>query len=191
MNGCQGNDWVRHELVTIHDELALRHHELKLAHETLKSSAPVQANQSHPHQEPKIPDPPMFSGDKKELVQFLTKCRMKFEGQPSRFPGDRNKIIYVGIRSEGQAFNWFQLLMAIWPPGTPTDSAPNELKSYEAFESALKELYGDPNQAATAERKFRSLKQLSSVAEYSSRFEAEWQYVKWNDPALRDQFYLG
>ena len=175
------------ELVSSHDELSLRHHELKIAYDALAASAPVRA--SGP--EPKIPDPPMYSGDKKELVQFLTKCRMKFEGQPSRFPNDRNKIIYVGTRLEGPAFSWFQPLMAAWPPDTPIESAPAELQSYEMFETALKELYGDPNQAATAERKLRMLKQTSSVAEYSARFEAERQYVKWNDPALRDQFYLG
>src|SRR5579859_500752 len=140
------------ELVTLHNELALCHHELKLTHETLKTSAPVRASQSNPHQEPKILDPPMYSGNKKELIQFLTKCCMKFEGQPSWFPGKRNKIIYVGTRLEGPAFNWFQPLMAvIWPPGTPTESTPTGLKSYEAFETTLKELYGYPNQAATVE----------------------------------------
>lgn len=179
------------ELASSHDELSLRHHELKIAYDALVASAPVRASSSNPNQEPKIPDPPMYSGDKKELVHFLTKCRMKFEGQPSRFPSDRNKIIYVGTRLEGPAFSWFQPLMAVWPPGTPPESAPAQLQSYELFETALKELYGDPNQAATAERKLRMLKQLTSVAEYSARFEAERQYVKWNDPALRDQFYLG
>ena len=64
------------ELVSAHDELSLRHHTLKLAHEALTASAPARASLPHPNQEPKIPDPPMYSGDKKELVHFLTKCRM-------------------------------------------------------------------------------------------------------------------
>src|SRR5277367_2492657 len=49
-------------------------------------------------QELKIPDPPMFSGDRKDLLSFLTKCQIKFDGQPSRFPDERSKILYTGSR---------------------------------------------------------------------------------------------
>src|SRR5438874_1074378 len=36
--------------------------------------------------EPKCADPGPFKDDKKELTTFLVKCRLKFEGEPSRFP---------------------------------------------------------------------------------------------------------
>src|SRR5256714_15672536 len=42
--------------------------------------------------EPKCADPEPFKGDKKELTTFLVKCRLKFEGEPSRFSKEDAKI---------------------------------------------------------------------------------------------------
>jgi hypothetical protein len=36
--------------------------------------------------EPKIADPPMFMDERKAILSFLAKCRLKFSGQPSIFP---------------------------------------------------------------------------------------------------------
>ena len=138
--------------------------------------------------EPKIPDLPVFSGSHKKLLPFLRKCQLKFEGQPSHFPAERSKILYVGSRLEGPTFQWFQPLLAQYPTGSTT--IPPELTSFEAFQAALNTLYGDPNLETTAVREIRSLHQTGSAAEYATRFESKKQYMHWNDEALRDQFYL-
>src|SRR5579859_1833357 len=49
----------------------------------------------------------------------------------------------------------------------------------------------DPNQVATAERRLHTLRQTGSTATYSAKFEEERQYIIWNDPALRNQYYTG
>src|ERR1700694_5854152 len=65
--------------------------------------------QSHPSTlEPKIADAPPFSGNRKDLLPFLTKCRLKFGGQPLRFGDEKSKVLYAGARLEGPAFGWFQ-----------------------------------------------------------------------------------
>ena len=167
------------------------HQTLKNRHNTLEREYYEQALLTHKnsHQEPKIPDPPTFSGDRKELLPFLTKCQLKFEGQPSRFPTERSKILYAGSRLDGPAFNWFQPLIALYPVGSET-APPPELKSYQAFKEALTVVYGDPNLEATAVREIRRLHQTGSAAEYAAKFESKKQYIPWNDEAFRDQFYL-
>ena len=41
--------------------------------------------------EPKIPDRPMFNGERRALLPFLAKCHLKFVGQPSSFPTKATK----------------------------------------------------------------------------------------------------
>jgi hypothetical protein len=167
---------------------------LKNRHNALEDEYLNQAVLSHKtshQQEPKIPDPPMFSGERKDLLPFLTKCQIKFDGQPSRFKDEKAKILYAGARLEGTAFSWFQPLIAPHPgPDGETKPVPPELVSFKAFSDALTVNYGDPNLEATAERELRRLHQTGSAADYAAKFESKKQYLKWNDEAFRDQFYL-
>ena len=79
--------------------LRQRHATLEREHYDLANSKPKG------NSEPKIPDPPMFKGDRTELLPFLTKCQLKFEGQPSQFGNDRAKVLYAGTRLEGTPFS--------------------------------------------------------------------------------------
>jgi hypothetical protein len=139
--------------------------------------------------EPKIPDPPMFNGERRALLPFLAKCRLKFVGQPSSFPTETAKIIYVGSRLEGPPFSWFSPLNDRLQDATEKD--PEELLTFDSLAKHLTTLYGDPHLALTAERKLRALKQTTSVAHYIAEFEEHRQYLTWNEDALRDQLYLG
>ena len=55
---------------------------LRNRHVALEREYYEQATSSHKsaHMEPKIPDPPVFSGNRKDLLPFLVKCQFKFEG---------------------------------------------------------------------------------------------------------------
>jgi hypothetical protein len=141
--------------------------------------------------EPKIADAPNFDGSRKELLPFLTKCRLKFAGQSSQFKTERSKVLYAGARLTGPAFSWFLPLVDSWDTSDANATPPSELASFKTFADALTTLYGDPNLAATADREIRRLRQLTSVADYSARFEQHKQYLGWNDIAFRDQFYTG
>src|SRR5271154_1149074 len=147
---------------------------LKNRHNTLEDEYLTQAvlshKTSHP-QEPKIPDPPMFSGERKDLLPFLTKCQMKFDGQPSRFSTKERKILYAGSRLEGVAFACFQPLIP--PASNTTIPPPPEFASFKVFSDALAVIYGDPNLEATAVREIRRLHQTGSVVEYAAKFESK------------------
>jgi hypothetical protein len=183
----------------LHTELAARDQEVRVLQATvnglanrikeLESSPPSSSSAPNPRNEPKIPDPPVFNGERKSLLPFLAKCRLKFAGQPSSFPTESNKVIYAGSRLEGPPFSWFSPLNDRLQD--PERKDPPELASFDALAKALTTLYGDPHLALTAERKIRALRQVTSIAQYIAEFEEHRQYLTWNEDALRDQFYLG
>jgi len=101
---------------------------LKMWHNTLEREFYDQTVLPHKvshQQEAKIPDPPIFSGDRKDLLSFLTKCQIKFYGQPSRFLDERSKILYMGSRLEGPTYSWFQPLIATASDTTKPAPPPN------------------------------------------------------------------
>lgn len=189
------------ELSEMHSTLSNRHSAvadqcISLSNLCQELSQQVQRQAQNPEsstraKEPKIADAPNFDGSRKELLPFLTKCRLKFAGQPSHFKTERSKVLYAGARLAGPAFSWFLPLANKWDTSDADATPPIELVSFTTFADALTALYGDPNLAATADREIRRLRQLTSVAEYSARFEQHKQYLGWNDVAFRDQFYTG
>jgi len=139
--------------------------------------------------EPKIPDPPMFNGERRALLPFLAKCRLKFVGQPSSFSTEAAKVIYAGSRLEGPPFSWFSPLNDRLQDLEEKD--PEELFTFDSLAKHLTTLYGDSHLALMAERKLRTLKQTMSVAHYIADFEEYRHYLTWNNDALWDQLYLG
>ena len=98
----------------------------------------------------------MFTGERKTILAFLTKCRLKFDGQLSMFPTEKTKVLYAGSRLEGPPFSWFTPLNArLSRPNEPT---PPELASFEDFATILTILYRDLYLTLTIERELRTLR---------------------------------
>src|SRR5213075_1824213 len=139
--------------------------------------------------EPKCADPEPFKGDKKELTTFLVKCRLKFEGEPSRFSKEDAKIRYACGYLGGDVFKWIMpMIQAMQDTSQPN---PPELESFEALAKMLTKVYGDPNIARNARRELRTLSQTGSVATYIAKFGQLTPYVDYNNGALMDQFLCG
>ena len=152
----------------------------------LKESASASTG-SPANVEPKIADPEPFSGERATLHNFLSKCRLKFAGQPSRFNKEEKKIFYAGALLKGVAYSWFQPLLTWLEEGNPVP----EFATFQTFSDALTRMYGDPNLEAMSERLLNKLKQTGSAAWYLAEFQRLSQYVKWNDSALYNRFYEG
>ena len=152
-------------------------------------SAPVSASAT----EPRIADPTPFSGKRHELHNFLSKCRLKFAGQPSRFKSESSKIYYLGSYLTDQAYSWFQPLLS--QAQDPNQPDPPEFLSFDALAASLTAAYGDPNLRRASERAIRALKQSKmyppSVSQYAMEFKAARQHVTWDDSSLMDHFYEG
>ena len=94
--------------------------------------------------EPKLADPPMFEGSHKELEGWITACRLKFAGQPSRFPNESSKVIFAASFLSGPPRTWIQPLVTAYLKEGP-ELKPEEFTSFEKFVASLKTLYGDSN----------------------------------------------
>ena len=134
--------------------------------------------------EPNVSDPQHFSGKREELQSFLTQARLVFQLQPSRFQSERQKVLYAVSFLRGTAFSWFEPFITQTP-------APTMLDDFEIFAFNIMSAFGDPNQAVTAEREIRNLRQHTSVTTYSSDFQRLAAFLTWNDAAMCSQFYWG
>ena len=106
----------------------------------------------------------MFTRERKTILAFLTKCRLKFDSQLSMFLTEKTKVLYASSRLEDSLFSWFTPLNTrLSRSNEPTLP---ELTSFEDFATALTTLYKDLHLALTAERELRALRQTRSVAQY-------------------------
>ena len=141
--------------------------------------------------EPDVNNPPMYEGDQKNLETWITACHLKFAGQPSRFVTERQKLVFATSYLKGPPLFWIQPALGKYLVMSPQDKPPEELASFDAFTQALKTLYGDPNLERNALTALDNLKQLTTVANYISRFAVYSQHASLNDVGLRQAFYKG
>ena len=95
----------------------------------------------------RLPDPPAFSGKKKDLPLFLTKLRYKLKGNADRFPDEESRLIYAHSRLERD-------------PATLVDPLMDkDITTVEQLVQFLEATYGDPNRELTAWSRLDNLKQ--------------------------------
>ncbi|SAM05196.1 hypothetical protein [Absidia glauca] len=138
--------------------------------------------------EPKVADPQHFNGTSKDLPNFITQCRMYITLQPSRFPDDKMKVIFMCSYMRGAAFSWVQ-------PHLDNLDTPEEeafLVNFPLFLQALRDAFGDPDQKKAAEFEISSLHQGEQPAStYAAKFQRLAPVTEWNDAALRFVFTKG
>lgn len=95
----------------------------------------------------RLPDPPMFTGRKKDLSLFVTKLRMKLRGNADRFPDEASRIIYAHSRLDSDPATLINPLME------------SSIRSVDSLIQFLESTYGDPNKELTAWSRLDNLKQ--------------------------------
>jgi hypothetical protein len=94
-----------------------------------------------------LPDPPAFSGKKKDLPLFLTKLQYKLKGNADQFPNEESRLIY--------AHSWLER-----DPATLVDPLiDKDITTVEQLVQFLEAMYGDPNRKLTAWSRLDNLKQ--------------------------------
>jgi hypothetical protein len=180
----EGFDRLRDELNGTRAELAIAQEELR----QLKQNGG--AHPFSPKNEAKGADPPMFTGDQKQLEGWVTACRLRFAGQPSKFNTEEKKVVFASSFMKGSPMAWFQPVINTF--SLNTEDPPPEFRSFETFVQSIRTLYGDPNLQRNAETALRFLMQGDrSVAEYISRFTTHSQHTRFDDPSLTGYFYHG
>ena len=136
-------------------ELQKRHHEKTTRQ---PSRSPVDSSLK----EPKANNPETFYGKPDKLRQFIQQCNLVFRLQPSRFASEEIQVAYMTSYLCGSALDSVRALETILPPAT-------ELLSMGAFVQYLQDSYGDLDEAGTAQRKLKALRQTGTAAEYFSK----------------------
>src|SRR5215470_1310653 len=140
--------------------------------------------------EPNIADPQHFNGDRREIEHFLSACKTKFRGQPSKFPDEPSKILWASSFLRGAPATWFQPILEEYDDEDGI-APPKEFTSFKAFATSLRTLYGDSNLARNAAAALENLRQVTSVADYIAKFESHRQHTKHNDFGAMRLFYGG
>jgi hypothetical protein len=95
----------------------------------------------------RLPDPPPFTGKRKELPSFVSKLRYKLEGNADRFPTTRSKLLYAHSRLDDDAAALVRPLMD------------KDIKTVDQLLSFLEATYDDPNRRDTALTRIGNLRQ--------------------------------
>jgi hypothetical protein len=108
---------------------------------------PALPHTKHPPRTKRLPDPPMFTGKRKDLPLFITKLRYKLRGNADWYPDEQSKLIYAHSRLERD-------------PATLVDPLMDcDITNVEGLILFLQATYGDPNRELSAWSRLDNLKQ--------------------------------
>lgn len=133
--------------------------------------------------EPRVNNPPCYSGEQTECLSFLTQCEVVFSLQPATYARDRSRIAYVISLLKGRAREWGT---AVWN----TDAGC--LAQYILFKEEMLRVFDRSVHGPEASRLLSSLRQgRRSVADFSVEFRTLSTSCGWNEPALVARFIEG
>jgi hypothetical protein len=112
-----------------------------------------------------LPHLPEFSGDCKELLNFVSKVHSKLDGESSRYINDQYKLHYVYGFLKGNGY--YQIQPYILPDKIKLDNV-------EALISILEAAFGDPAQVGTTSAELNKVTQGNKEF---SQYYAEFQYL--------------
>ena len=133
-------------LRTLNDPAEWKH---SLADELPRRSRRAGRNPSHRKPRPMHPDQKgarhqQPTDVRRGLKDWITACNLKFAGQPSRFPDERQKLVFATSYLKGPPLSWINPALNKYLVPGPLDEVPAELTSFKAFTETLKTLYGGP-----------------------------------------------
>jgi hypothetical protein len=160
-----------------------------LAESILNGNEPAATNTPTPPALPvrrsgKIPDPPMFDGNREKIEGFIAQLRLKLFSDPVLFPTPAMRMAYAFNRLEGRA--QAQILPYIQAGATFS------LPDVEDIIRILNNAFGDPDPIATARSKLHSLKQgKKEFTNYFAEFQTLVSKLDWNERAKIDALKEG
>ncbi|KJK73847.1 hypothetical protein H634G_10853 [Metarhizium anisopliae BRIP 53293] len=102
------------------------------------------------HNNPKFPDAPVFSGDRRAFDAWKDKIRDKLDNSAAQYPTEQQRIQYIRSRTEGSAYEQIR-----------AQSRPEHPRSFltaEEMLQALEKIYGDRNKRTRAINELRTLR---------------------------------
>jgi hypothetical protein len=182
---CQLRDDLRAELTEARKDNSLYaqritdlERDLESANASVRLLQALTKNGPLPNTRPiELPHPPEFSGERKELLNFISKVRSKLAGDSSRFTDDQHKLRYTYGYLKGNAQNQIQ-------PYVLTDKI--KLKDVEALITILEAAFGDPDQVGTASAELDKLQQGNrEFSQYYAEFQRLMAILNYDENAKK------
>ncbi|ROJ30503.1 Retrotransposon-like protein 1 [Anabarilius grahami] len=127
--------------------------------------------------------PAPYSGSAEDCSGFLLQCELVLEMQPHIYSTDTAKIAFIISQLQGKALQWAD---SLW---TQKGSI---VKSYPAFVSHFREVFGKPLADSSIGEKLYNLKQGNrNVNDYALQFRTLAASSGWNEQALITTFCQG
>jgi Zinc knuckle/Domain of unknown function (DUF4939) len=155
--------------------------------QALLTAQAAQVNQPPPPptpRPPKVAAPSPFNGDREKLEDFLAQCRLYLSLRHTEYPDDQQQILFVlSHMKEGTAASWASQKINTYL--SPNAAVP----TLENFLQELKDMFADPNRAATAMQKLSDVRQgLNPVETVIQLFELYGPVSGLGDAGLIDKF---
>jgi len=136
------------------------------------------------HRSGKIPDPPVFDGNREKIEGFIAQLRLKLFSDPTLFPTPALRMAYAFNQLEGYA--QAQILPYIQAGATFS------LYDVEDIIRVLNNAFGDPDPLATARSKLHQLKQgKKEFTNYFAELQTLVSKLDWNERAKPDALKEG
>jgi Retrotransposon gag protein len=138
---------------------------------------------SAPSKDPKISKPPEFSGKISEYRNFMAQCTLTFIMCPHTYNTDERKVLFVISLLRGPALSLTREI--------PENINHPFRHDYDAFKTALSNVYLDKNYRELSETKLMSLKQRKSATAYAVEFASLAAPLTLNNESKCMFFYEG
>lgn len=143
---------------------------------------------------PKFPKPEPFDGQKGSIRSFLTQAKVYLRVNTS-IGGPVPQILCISNLLTGKAFEWWEPTLRDYLENERDSDRDEEtniiFQSYDNFEHALRTAFGDPDEAKTATRQLKNLRQTGSATHYNREFRVLSSKLDLGDNALMEYFYDG
>ena len=117
----------------------------------------------NPKRSARSPDPPIYTGDRATLEQFITKLKFKLKDNADWYPSEAAKVRYAYGRLEGKAGDQIHPRM--------NENSSTHIKDIEELVAALRLSFGDADKQNTAQQYILKLRQTNKpFSEYLSLF---------------------
>jgi hypothetical protein len=155
---------------------------------------PTSTSSSDSRNEPKIPLPEKYNGDRDSFKDFMSQLELVFFTKSGMYATDNAKIGLLGSLLTGKARKWLTPLL------TNREKHADKFATYAAFKAHLYDTFADPNAKHMAAMKIHALLQQPnpkdpqskmSIWNYYTEFQQLAAELDWGEKALISQFYRG
>jgi len=113
--------------------------------------------------EPKIGEPPTFSGKASEFHPFLARCKLYIRTKTLTFRADETRVAFIISRLRGGPAEWAHALLE---SGSPL------LNDYDAFLEKLSSIYENKERRTQLEDKLVRIRQTGAASTFAAEFMA-------------------